>query len=63
MGAVPFNQPAERMLGAVLPGVLDVGGNLTVTAKDHAWAIGEATLDTTSALPHVLLLLDRAYGR
>lgn len=35
----------------------------TVKSKDHPWEIGEATLDTSSALPHVLLLLDRAYAR
>jgi hypothetical protein len=63
MGAVPFNQPPELMLGAVLPGVLDMDGNLTVKAKDHPWAVGEATIDTSSALPHVLMLLDRAYVR
>jgi hypothetical protein len=63
MGAVPFNQPPQLMLGAVLPGVLDMNGNLTAKSKEHAWAIGEATLDTSSALPHVLLLLDRAYAR
>jgi hypothetical protein len=62
MGAVPFNQPADLMLGAVLPGVLDVDGNLTVMSKGQTWAIGEATLDTSSVLPHVLLLLDRGYG-
>jgi hypothetical protein len=63
MGVVPFNQPPNLMLGAVLPGVLDMDGNLTVKSKDHPWAVGEATIDTSSALPHVLLLLDRAYAR
>jgi glycosyl hydrolase family 9/cellulase-like Ig domain-containing protein len=63
MGGVAFNQPPNLMLGAVLPAVLDVDGNLTVESKGHPWAVGEATLDTSSVLPHVLLLLDRAYTR
>lgn len=65
LGAKPFARSESDSVGAVLPGMVEKDGTLSLVAPNpsQTWAIGEATIDSTSSLAHTLVLLQNLVGR